>query len=199
MTADQPNGQRVMLIDLDSCSGCHACQVACKAEHRAPLGQFRTRVQVVEHGQFPAVNRRFVPTLCQHCEDAPCIPACPVEAIERMEDGIVRIQEEICIGSGDCVSACPYGAIYFDDQDGQAHKCDFCQDRLADGDDPACVATCPTDALHFGFDTSPEIQAKLAAGEYAGQWELNGTRPHIWYKGLDEKTAAKLQRTNAGR
>ena len=196
MTDAGLNGQRIMLIDLNSCSGCYACQVACKAEHRAPEGQLRIRVQNLESGTYPAVGRTFVPTMCQHCEDAPCLSACGAGAIERGEDGIVFIREDRCIGSGDCVPACPYGAIYFDPEDGQAHKCDFCQDRLEDGEEPACAATCPTDAITFGTTSSPVIQEKLASGEYGGQWTAGGAHPTIRYKGLDERTASRLSLIN---
>lgn len=187
--------QRVMLVDVNSCSGCHACQVACKAEHRAPIGFVRTRVQTVMHGVYPNVAKQFVPTLCQHCVDAPCISACPVNAIDRV-DGIVRIDEDRCVSSGECASACPYGAIYLDDEDGRAHKCDFCANRLADGDEPACVATCPTDALHFGYVNETHIATRLAEGGYTEQWEREETRPQVWYKGLHAETLTELRRIN---
>lgn len=236
----------VMLVDLDSCSGCHACAVACKAEHRVPDGQFRTRVQSVEFGQFPKTQRQFVPTLCQHCEAAPCIDACPTGAIQANEFGIVSIREDTCVGSGPCVDACPYGAISLNLDEYVAQKCDFCSDRLAGAVapeaasgtasqaiagmvsgplpgaaesetvpgspsgtpsqaitgtvSPACVATCPTDAMHFGLTSDPGISALLNSGEYSGptaRWELQRTVPQVYYKGLKSTTRLQLARINS--
>ncbi len=186
----------VMLIDLFSCSGCHACSVACKAEHRAPIGQFRTRVQTIQSGEFPSVRKRFVPTLCQHCENAPCLEACPAGAIERTDLGIVQIAADRCVGSGDCVSACPYGAIFFSEEEGVAQKCDFCSDRLEVGMEPACVATCPTDALKFGSEEREDIAEILNSGSFRTQWKPEVTRPRVWYRGLEPETAVALQRIN---
>ena len=191
--SEETGSRYVMLIDLDSCSGCHACSVACKAEHRAPLGQFRTRVQTVLSGSFPAVRQRFVPTLCQHCVDAPCLKVCPTEAIVRTEEGIVQVDADRCAGTGVCVPSCPYGAIFLDKRDGIAQKCDFCEDRLTDGEEPACVATCPTDALHFGPTDRADIAQWLADGKYADQWERENTQPRVWYRGLDQETKEKLR------
>lgn len=184
-----------MLIDLDICSGCHACSVACKAEHRAPTGSFRHRVQTAQSGSFPLVTRQFIPTLCQHCTDAPCIPACPTEAIQRTESGAVLIDPEMCVGTGSCVEACPYGAIYYDLDTSQAVKCDFCQDRLAEGEQPACAATCPTDAILFGFSDEPVLAEALKGGKYA-QWEPKATGPSVWYKGLTADSLNQLTRIN---
>lgn len=185
----------VMLIDLDSCSGCHACSVSCKAEHRVKLGSFRHRVQYVESGAFPVVSRKFVPTLCQQCTDAPCIQSCPVGAILQSSMGAVIIDQEVCVGSGTCVEACPYGAIHIDATQQLASKCDFCQDRLSEGEAPSCVQTCPTDAIVFGGVDTPVIQQQLASGLYS-QWEPIATGPRVWYKGLDKSTKQSLGRIN---
>lgn len=185
----------LMLIDLDSCSGCHACSVACKAEHRAPTNTFRHTVQYVENGAFPNVKRRFVPTLCQHCEDPPCLDACPTSSIFQKEDGSVIINQESCIGAGTCVDACPYGAIYLDPSTGLADKCDFCESRVEVGGTPACAATCPTDAILFGYEEEESIQQALKRGSYS-HWEREGTKPRVWYKGLDQVTESKLTCVN---
>lgn len=181
-----------MLIDLNSCSGCHACSVACKAEHRAPTGYYRNTVQYVESGAFPNVKRKFVPTLCQHCADAPCLDSCSSEAIIRKENGAVIIDQERCTGAGLCVDACPYGAIYMDPTSYKAVKCDFCESRVGDGELPACTATCPTDAISFGFENDPEIKKKLKKGDYT-RWDPEDVNPRIWYKGLDHQTELQLK------
>src|SRR5262245_53107853 len=99
-----------MAIDLNRCTGCHACSVACKVENDVPLGNFRTKVYYHDRGTFPRVSRNFLPVVCQQCEDAPCLKACPTSSITRGEDGIVRINVNTCRGNGDCEDACPYGA-----------------------------------------------------------------------------------------
>jgi len=183
-----------MLIDLDHCSGCHACSVACKAEHQVPTGQFRHTVQYVEAGAFPQVSRKFIPTLCQHCTDTPCIKVCAVGAIEKRDSGAIVINQERCVGSGQCVDACPYGAIYMDPVSMTAAKCDFCESRVAEGELPACAATCPTDAIQFGFEDDPHIRESIAKGGYT-RWDPEPTAPRVLYKGLGE-TQQKLKRIN---
>lgn len=190
------NSSYVMLIDINSCSGCHACSVSCKAEHRAPLGSFRHTVQTLEKGTFPSPSRAFVPTLCQHCTNAPCLTACGVQAIQRTEEGIVRIDSEACIGSGTCVEACPYGAIYMSPITNQAEKCDFCMDRLKEGEQPACVSTCPTDAIVFGKEDGPQVIEWINSGSYS-RWEPEPTGPRVWYKGLDAEQQKKLTKINS--
>lgn len=183
----------VMLIDLESCSGCHACAVACKAEHRPEAGTRRLGVQYVEYGTFPQTARSFVPSLCQHCVDAPCIDACPVDAIVQAADGSVQIDRGACICSGPCVSACPYGAIALDGNLEVAQKCDWCAERRGRGERTACEATCPTSAIHVGSASDPEIVAELARGSYAA-WEPEPTSPRVRYRGLTPEIAASLRR-----
>jgi tetrathionate reductase subunit B len=169
----------MMLIDINSCSGCHACSVACKAEHRVPIGNHRHTVQYVDNGTFPNVTRKFIPTLCQHCTDTPCMDVCAVTAIIKKESGAVVIDQDLCIGTSACVDACPYGAISMDE----------------DGELPACAATCPTDAIQFGFEDDANIKQALEKGSYT-RWEPEATQPRVWYKGLDHETEKKLKRIN---
>lgn len=160
-----------------------------------PLGSFRHKVQAIEQGTFPLTTRAFVPTLCQHCLDAPCLKACGVQAIHRTEEGVVFIDSERCIGSGTCVETCPYGAIYMDPITNQAEKCDFCLDRLKVGEQPACATTCPTDAIVFRREDNPKILELMNSGRYT-QWEPEETQPRIWYKGLDPELLRRLAKIN---
>lgn len=160
-----------MLIDLTRCIGCDACTVACKQENGTPVDTFFARVLNVEVGKYPNVKRVYVPVLCNHCEDAPCLKSCPNKAIIRRDDGIVLIDQDRCRGTGVCTSACPYGNIYlYKDTDwyldeeepyerdfvrprmreGVARKCTYCAHRVDQGLDPACVVACPTTARIFG-------------------------------------------------
>jgi len=107
----------VMVIDLRKCIGCHGCTVACVAENKLPPGVVYRRVKDEEIGKYPKVSRRFLPQLCNHCENPPCVSACPVtpvKATNQRPDGIVDINYEACIGCGLCVLACPYGARTLD-------------------------------------------------------------------------------------
>src|SRR5690606_32316707 len=143
MPAPSTPQRYAMALDLERCTGCHACSVACKVENHVPLGNFRTKVYYYDEGTFPHVRRHFLPVVCMQCEDAPCLKACPTQSITRGEDGIVRIRTETCTGQGKCEDACPYGAIYVHPQTNTADKCDFCSHRLEAGMAPACVETCP--------------------------------------------------------
>src|SRR3990172_2467528 len=149
MTTAQPtsvsqtvhDGARVqhlgMVIDLKRCIGCHACTVACKLENATPPGVFWTRVLEVETGKYPLAKRSFVPVLCNHCQDAPCLRACPSGATtQRESDGFVL---------GELRSYYPAGFTPFEEagyqrhQKGTVSKCSFCKDRLEQGLLPACV------------------------------------------------------------
>jgi len=100
-----------MLIDLAKCVGCDACSVACKIENSSPGDIWWAPVINTEVGKFPKARLSFLPTLCMHCEEPPCMKSCPTKSISRREDGIVVINEDSCAGSRSCVSACPYNAI----------------------------------------------------------------------------------------
>jgi tetrathionate reductase subunit B len=172
------------IIDVDKCTGCNLCVVACKDEHvdssYAPWtrpqpegGQFWMNVKPVERGTIPRVRMNFLPTMCQHCEDAPCIPACPEGAIKTREDGLVWIDADLCTGCGDCQPACPYDVIYKNDDLNIAQKCTGCAHRVDEGELPRCVDVCPHDAILFGDDLDkadatleilhPEFEAKPRA------------------------------------
>ncbi len=102
------------LVDLRLCMGCKGCEIACKVENEVPLSTWRLRVKYVDVGSFPETKRTFTPLRCNHCANAPCERICPVSALHYIENGIVNIDKERCIGCAGCVMACPYGAIYID-------------------------------------------------------------------------------------
>jgi len=107
--ADGPGVQYGMLIDLRRCIGCHACSVACKAESDVPLGVARSWVEYTEKGQYPNVSRSFLPRLCNQCSEPDCVRVCPTGATyKRPQDGIVVIDQGVCIGCLYCAQACPY-------------------------------------------------------------------------------------------
>jgi Fe-S-cluster-containing dehydrogenase component len=102
----------VKVLDQNACIGCHACTTACKSENEVPLGVTRTYVKSVEGGTFPEVRRAFQVTRCNQCAAAPCVAACPTEAMYRRDDGIVDFDKGVCIGCKACIAACPYDAIF---------------------------------------------------------------------------------------
>jgi len=143
-----------MTVDLNRCVGCQTCTIACKHANATPPGVQWRKVIDVEMGKFPDVQRLFVVTGCQHCEEPPCVPVCPTGATARRDDGLVTIDYDLCIGCASCVVACPYQArtivhekeYYYtgrataqelqrphDERLGVANKCTFCVERIDDG------------------------------------------------------------------
>ena len=174
------------VVDTRRCFGCHGCEVACKAENDVPLGNY-IRQTIYHDYEKPTggVARVMVPMSCQHCEDAPCIKACPCGALHKGSGGSVVVDYDTCSGHGACKEVCPYGAIYIDPVANQAIKCHNCTHRIDEGMDPACMATCPSEALYFGDLNDPDstvskMQARL---EREGVLETlrpeKGTRPRM--------------------
>lgn len=197
-----------MVFDLRRCIGCNACVVGCKQENSLPDGVFFTRTLSEEYGVYPTVSRVYIPTLCNHCEDAPCEKVCPSGATYTRPDGIVMVDSDLCIGCGSCAVACPYdqrsemspelfkkglfgdGKLTpFEEQGyarftpGMVTKCDFCSGRVDAGLDPACVVTCPTDARIFGDLDDPDSKPSQLIRERGGRAPLpeKNTRPKVFY------------------
>ena len=184
----------VMVIDLRKCVGCHACTVKCKMENDVPEGHFRTWVVEADVGVYPNVTRAKLPRLWNHCDDAPCVTVCPVNANKTNEHGIVTIDKDACIGCRYCIAACPYDARYLNPETGIADKCDFCLSRVENGLMPACVSTCITHSRVFGDINDPNSEVSKLLSKHATQ-VLNpehGTQPNVYYIGLD----ATLSDTN---
>ncbi|MEE9202781.1 MAG: 4Fe-4S dicluster domain-containing protein [Dehalococcoidia bacterium] len=143
-------------FDQTRCTGCYTCAVACKDWHDISAGPAsRRQVSTLETGRFPEVSVAFLVTSCYHCARPSCAGACPVGAItKRPQDGIMVVDKEKCLG-GDkcdmCLRACPYDVPQFGDGDNpKMDMCDFCLERLAGGQEPVCVESCPMRALDSG-------------------------------------------------
>lgn len=175
------------VIDQTKCIGCHACTVACKMEHRVPLGVFRTWVKYVERGSFPDVRRSFAVLRCNHCEDAPCVTICPTRSLFRREDGIVDFDPERCIGCKSCMQACPYDALAIDPKSHTAAKCNFCAHRVERNMAPACEVVCPTHAIVSGDveDPSTQIAKILREEQVSVRAPEQRTGPNVFYVGAD--------------
>lgn len=179
-----------LVIDLDTCVGCHACAVNCKewnsGGHSAPLtdqdpygadaaGVWFNRIHAFEVDNGAEGRTVYFPRSCLHCEEPACVTVCPTGAsYKRVEDGIVLVNEDTCIGCKLCSWACPYGAREYDFDAGVMKKCTLCIDRIynqnLDEVDrvPACVSTCPSHARHFGDFNDPESQVSKLVAERGG-------------------------------
>ena len=189
------------VIDNRNCIGCHACTVACKAEHDVPIGVNRTWVKYVEKGQFPNTRRVFSVMRCNHCEDAPCTTICPTSALYTRPDGIVDFNNERCIACKSCTQACPYDAIYLDPETHTAAKCNYCAHRVDVGLKPACVNVCPTEAIISGDLDDPISKiSKLVAGEQLTvRKPEKGTIPNLFYVEGDHASLVPSQTQRSGR
>ena len=173
------------VIDLRKCVGCFGCQSSCKMENKVPYGVNRARVGMYDIGTYPDVKRLFLPMLCNHCDNPPCVKACPVPgATFKRADGIVVVDEETCIGCAYCVAACPYDARFINPATGKADKCTYCVHRIERGlPEPACVRNCPGNARYFGDlnDKNSEVSKLLAANPTKVLREEFNTKPNTYY------------------
>ena len=179
-----------LVIDLDTCVGCHACAVNCKewntGGHSAPLtdldpygdspmGVWFNRVHTFEAGDGAAGRTVHFPKSCLHCDEPACVTVCPTGAsYKRAEDGIVLVNADTCIGCKLCSWACPYGAREYDYTDGVMKKCTLCIDRIYNENleevdrVPVCVSTCPASARHFGDLGDPNSDVSQLVAERGG-------------------------------
>lgn len=155
LTSDDQNTDQserlALMIDLERCIGCKSCEVACKQEHGLGPGEYRNRVIWLGAPDRPALD--FLTVACQHCERPACLRACPVNPKAIVKDattGIVSVDEDRCTGCGECIVACPYGAMGYDAEDHHSVKCDLCADRRGSGQTTACASVCPGYAITFG-------------------------------------------------
>jgi Fe-S-cluster-containing dehydrogenase component len=216
LPARPPPKRLGLVIDLDICVGCHACVVNCKewntGGYPAPLsdqepygasarGAWLNRVHSYEVGEGAAGRTVHFPKSCLHCENAACVTVCPTGAsYKRDEDGIVLVDEARCIGCGLCAWACPYGARELDASEGVMKKCTLCIDRIynetlpPEEREPACVATCPARARHFGDLADPgSAVSQLVATR--GGYEL---MPEMGYRPTNRYLPPRPSRPPAG-
>ena len=200
-----------MVIDLKRCMGCQTCSTSCKLSNNLPDDTWWTRVLTVggdvidtASGTYPNAHMRHVPLGCQHCENPACVKVCPVGAtFKDAETGVVRQDYDKCIGCRMCMSACPYTGVRsfnweeprfsvdhaMGDADVPAHqkhvveKCTFCYQRLARGEDPACMELCPARARHFGDldDPESEVSKLIKERSYEQLLASEGTKPSVYY------------------
>lgn len=171
-----------MTVDQKLCVTCNACVLACKNENAVPTGATRCWTAQVEWGVFPHLAVETRSERCNHCENAPCVSACPTLASHYTEGGIVAVDPKKCIGCKACVLACPYEARYLH-PDGYVDKCNFCEKRVREGKGPACVGVCPTDALSFGDMQDPhsKVHQLLQTRQFKVLKEGEDTKPKVFF------------------
>ncbi|MBE6466766.1 4Fe-4S dicluster domain-containing protein [Denitrobacterium detoxificans] len=168
-----------IVVNLDRCSGCDSCIVACKLENGIPLGEYWNRVDDIgPFGSYPEIEKYWLPVMCQQCENPACVAVCPTGASYKdAETGVVRITRDACIGCKSCMMACPYGARTFHGEDKTVYKCELCPSVTKKGDVPACVHNCPTAARFYGDLDDPEsdVSKELAKYEESAIFKLTDT------------------------
>jgi len=189
---------KALIINYDICNGCYNCQVACKDEHvgndwtpyakpQPATGQFWMKITDMVRGTVPKVRVTYLHDICQHCDEAPCVPACKAQAIYKRDDGIVIIDPDKCRGHRNCLDACPYRVIYFNWDLNIAQKCTMCAHLLDDGwKEPRCVDACPTGALKFGEEE--DLKEEIGGSEILHpEFEA---KPRVYYIGLPKSFVA---------
>lgn len=162
--------ENAILYDASKCSACKGCQVQCKQWNNMPSslgkdeneftgsyqsmsdlnGDTRLLIEFREKEANNTIEWAFSRRACFHCTDAACAEVCPVGAISKLEDGTVNLDSTKCIGCKYCTAACPFGVPKYRQNFNVSNKCTLCNDRVANGREPACVKTCPAAALNFG-------------------------------------------------
>ncbi|MEF9475217.1 MAG: 4Fe-4S dicluster domain-containing protein [Candidatus Mariimomonas ferrooxydans] len=213
--AKNGNPRWAMVVDIRRCVGCRGCTVACKSEYGVPLGNFQAVVKEVGWGKFPNTEKYFLPRLCNHCagekDVPPCVEKCPeAKSGKRMKlgkvryrtgatykrpDGMILVDNSLCIGCGKCIDACPYGVRSFNpfvkltrpdrEKDFGIAKCSFCQHRVDKGVVPSCVNTCQGRARIFGNlnDSNSEVSKLVKKFNLSNKVLLpeEKTMPHVYY------------------
>lgn len=178
-----------IVTDLRKCVACQACTASCNAEWDVPAGSARTRVKTAMSGTFPTLTSSPYVAQCNQCDHPSCVDACPSGATFQDAQGIIRVDRDVCIGCAFCVDACPYAARYINTATKKVDKCDFCATRVARGQEPACVTTCPSGAKHFGDleDRSGAVH-KMVFHDGARRNETSSVAvgPNVYYLGKPE-------------
>jgi len=198
-----------MLIDLTKCIGCGNCVRACQSENDVPDGYFRTWVERYHVSDYDIENPHvdspdggikgfpptkeeggknfFVPKLCNHCADSPCVQVCPVGATFVSPDGVVLVDESYCLGCRYCVQACPYGCRYLHPEKNTVDKCTLCYHRITKGLTTACCENCPTGARQLVDFKNPKdpVHEFLRNNKVEVLKPYMATRAKVYYKDLD--------------
>ena len=178
--------QSLFILDLDRCTGCAACVVACNTENQIAEDLSWRRIHTFNPQRLPAAPVFHLSLACNHCLEPACLVGCPANAYTKdPRTGAVLINEDACMGCRYCAWVCPYEAPQYNPATGIMEKCTFCDHRQIDGLAPACVVTCPTDALRFDPEAAPSIV------EHAGFPET-GLGPAVRIVGSRRRSAPEM-------
>lgn len=155
-------GQLGFYFNEAACSGCRACQVACKDRNDLPVGTFYRHVTSYQTGAYPQASIYHHSATCNHCETPACVVNCPTGAMQKSDDGTVVHDDSACIGCQTCVRSCPYEVPQFFEEQAIVGKCDSCRSQRDAGRNPVCVDACCMRALDFG--DLDELAAKYGDG-----------------------------------
>ena len=197
-----------MVIDISKCNACYCCFTACKDEYwendylpytvaQPRHGQLWMDLQKAERGAHPYIKVAYIPKPCMQCQDAPCLKSATNRAIYKRPDGVIVIDPEKATGQKQLVKACPYGAIYWNEEKKLPQKCTFCIHRLEEGGIPRCVQACPNGCLNFGDLEDPKSAVskllKSAKAEvFHAEWK---TSPNVYYIDLKKITRSFIAGT----
>lgn len=191
---------KAFMFDISKCVGCYNCQLACKVEHvdndwqpyaaeQPTTGHFWMKVNEKTEGKRPQLQVTYLPTMCNHCKNAPCIDAAKDGAVYRREDGLIIIDPEKAKGQKQIMQACPYGAIYWNDELDIPQKCTGCAHLLDNTElEPRCVDNCPTGALTFG-EVADNMDFINGADVMHPEF---GTYPQVFYRNIPGKFVTGL-------
>lgn len=172
-----------ILYDSNRCIGCQSCSVACRAENKVPDDVSRLQVWIDgPKGDYPNLTMDFHRQSCVMCDNAPCVPVCPTGASYNNKEGVNLVAAAKCVGCKYCIAACPYQARFINPVTGAADKCTFCyENRVQQGQKPACVSICPTGALLFGDlnDSKSDIRIASSKQYVVRPKEHLGTQPKL--------------------
>lgn len=189
--------EMAMLHDIEKCTACRACTVACKQWKNLPadptpfVGEFQSHPDlspstlnlirmtetIDDKGNF---RWDFLKFQCMHCGDPACAKACPEDALIKKENGVVSFIEDKCVGCGYCVQNCPFGVPKIDKERNKSTKCDLCEDRIENGMIPSCAQTCTANAILWGTREEMTAIAKKRVEE------LKKTYPNAQLYGVDK-------------
>lgn len=148
-------------FNQDACSGCRACQTACKDRNNLTAGTLFRSVTSYQTGAYPNATMYHISASCNHCEHPACTSSCPTGAMYKAEDGTVQHNDDVCIGCRMCALSCPYGAPQYLEEERIVRKCDSCKPYRDRGENPVCVDACNMRCLDFG--AVDELRAKYGA------------------------------------
>jgi len=182
MNGERPTASCGFVLDLDRCTGCGACVLACRLENGLAGDVSWRSILTLNMGRYAAGPTYHLSLACHHCVEPACLRACPAGAFEKRADGVVLLDTDRCLGCRYCEMACPFGALSWDARAGVMTKCTLCSHRLDEELPPACVEACPMEALIFEPALPHRTGVYSLPGEVPGFVDPAGCSPQIRFR-----------------